>query len=149
ETSDDPNLKAGPLGALAELYRQQEKKSEAESLFKKALALCPKDPEPQWLAGLAGLYCEKEKYDEAERMGNEFAASCQKYQGQVLCTPNAFTLLTQIHMRRKEYAKAERDYRHVLNYLEQKYGHNHPEFAAGLDLMAEIYDAEGKRGEAQ
>ncbi len=150
-----PNV-AVALINLAVFYMRLENYSDAEPLYKKALAILEKSQGPNHsdvahaLNHLAEFYVLQKKYSEAEPLYEKSLAIYEKARG-----PNhpdvAVVLLNlaNLYSQREWYSEAEPLYKKSLAILEKSQGPNHSDVAHALNGLAEFYVLQKKYSEAE
>ena len=142
-----------PLTNLAFLYSKQGRYSDAEPLYKRALAINEKGLGPDHpavalsLSNLAALYNDQGRYAEAEPLYKRALAISEKHSVPIIqCCPIADQ---SGYFRRNQarYAEAEPLYKRSLEYRES-FGPNHPDVAVSLNNLAGLYRAQGRYADA-
>jgi CHAT domain-containing protein/tetratricopeptide (TPR) repeat protein len=145
----------GALGAFAAVYVAQGKYGEAESLYRRSLAISEKAlgaSHPHvaaTLVALADTCSSQAKYTEAEALLRRALAIQEKAIG-----PDhpdlaaALNSLAGVFLAQGRYTEAEGFYRRVLTIQEKSQGPGHPEVAATLNNLAAVYWSQGKYLEA-
>jgi tetratricopeptide (TPR) repeat protein len=137
--------------SLAEVYEDEDKYSESEALFRKALTIQEAQLRPddadlgRTLDGLAGVLFNEGHSSEAEsfrrrsRTIYERARPTQSSREAVLLNRRG-----QFRTDEGKYKEAEALYKQAVKADETKYGPDHPKVADDLDMLARLYrDAEG------
>ncbi|MFC1597365.1 tetratricopeptide repeat protein [Planctomycetota bacterium] len=147
---------AGNLNGLAIVYRAQAKYAEAESLYRRALAIQEKALGPEHLYvgmtlnNLAGFFYVQGKYAEAEPLYRRTLAIYEKTWGpenpDVAMT---FDNLAGVCLALGNDAEAERLYHQALSIMEKAWGPEDPELAKCLNNLARLYHIQGKHTEAE
>ncbi len=131
---EDPRL-ALSLNKLAILYHATGQLSEAEPLYRKALAVWEKLPErlqvAAVLSNLARLCLDLEKYDEVEQLSKRALSISQGLAPRHPEVANSLNNLADVHVVKGRSAQAEPLYRQALTILEEAFGPEHPEVAYG------------------
>ena len=128
------------LNELAVLYHARGRLSEAEPLYRRALAIWEKLPERMELAtllsNLARLCLDQEKYDEVVALSKRALGISQSIAPNHPEVANSLNNLADVHAIQGRYAEAEPLYRQALTILENSFGKEHPEVAYGLSHLA-------------
>ncbi len=144
------------LNNLAELYRAQGRYTEAESLYKRSIAISEKALGPEHpdvatsLNNLAELYSAQGRYAEAEPLHKRSLAIGEKALGPE--HPNntrSLNGLARLYHDQGRYGEAEPLYRRTLAIVEKVLGPEHPDVATSLNNLAELYRAQGRHSEAE
>ncbi|WP_287699514.1 CHAT domain-containing protein, partial [Microcystis sp. M165S2] len=150
-----PNT-AASLNNLAELYRSQGRYSEAEPLYKQALAIIKQqlgDNHPDTAASLnnlAELYRVQGRYSEAEPLYKQALAIIKQQLGDN--HPNtaaSLNNLAELYRSQGRYSEAEPLYKQALAIIKQQLGDNHPLTAQSLNNLAGLYQSQGRYSEAE
>lgn len=173
---DDPDL-ARSLFTLARVYEAQGQYAEAEPLYKRALAINEKAFGPEHprvattLKDLAHLYYVQRRYAEAAPLYQRALAIREKTLGadhfEVIAFREDLASLLKQHtdaantaLKEGNFAEAERHAKWVLAIREEILGQSpdppgfpdslkHPDLADSLKLLADVYTAQGRSGEAE
>ncbi|MDB9506568.1 CHAT domain-containing protein, partial [Microcystis aeruginosa CS-338/01] len=140
---------AQSLNNLAALYRVQGRYSEAEPLYKQALAIRKQqlgDNHPdtaQSLNNLAALYRVQGRYSEAEPLYKQALAIRKQQLGDN--HPDTATSLNNLavfYQSQGRYKEAELLYKQALAIFKQQLGDNHPNTAQSLINLALFYQSQ-------
>jgi tetratricopeptide (TPR) repeat protein len=149
---DDPIV----LNNLGVVLRVETKYSEAEPLYKRALAIDEKALRPDHpdvairLNNLASLYHDQGKYSEAEPLYKRALAIDEKALGPDHPTVATYlNNLAGLYDSQGKYAEAEPLYKRALAILEKALGPDHPNVAMNLNKLAGLYRAQAKYAEAE
>jgi tetratricopeptide (TPR) repeat protein len=141
--------------SLAEVARPQGRWDEAETFYKKAMAIDEKIYGPEHaevlisIRGLAGLYREAERLDDAERLARRAAAMSEKLNG-----PDDPELggdlfgLAETLVEKESFKEAELLYKRVLAIDTKAYGAEHAEVALDLRSLGMLYRQQERYAEA-
>jgi tetratricopeptide (TPR) repeat protein len=156
ELKNKPNLLATAITWRAKTCLAQNRYAEAESFYRRALAiqeevLGPQHVEVAAAANAVGYTCWKQRhYAEAEPFYKRALAIREAALGPdhqtVLGTLSDLALLYSAATR---YADAEPLCRRVLSAQEKTFGPEHPRVAAALETLATIYKHEGRYADAE
>ncbi len=152
------------LGLLGVLYTAQGRYTEAEPLLKRALAIWPDRLEV--LNSLAKIYWVEGRYAEAKPLEQRARTIREKTRQEMQPLFRAAAVSAQrrhaqaeAYAREGRYAEAEALAKQVLAIREKilktleftgtDLGPDHPDIAASLDLLAELYTAQGRYAEAE
>ena len=154
-SSDHPSF-GRSLNNMAELYRAEGRYTEAELLFKRALALYEKASGPDHpdvslpLSNIAGLYGDQGRYVEAEALYRRALAIREKAFGPDHPTIGiVLSNLAELYRTQGRYDEAEPLYRRVLAIYEIAFGPNHPNTGDGLNNLALLLRDQGRYAEAE
>jgi CHAT domain-containing protein/tetratricopeptide (TPR) repeat protein len=147
---------AAAVGDLGELFYHQGSLKNAESLYRRSLAIREKvlssnHPDiAESLNNLALLYKAQGAYAQAEPLLRRSLAILEKALGpnhpDVATSLNNLALLYQAQ---GAYAQAEPLYRRSLDIREKVLGPNHPDMATSLNNLAQLYRAQGDYVQAE
>ena len=153
--SDHPSF-GRSLNNMAELYRAEARYTEAELLFKRALALHEKASGPDHpdvslpLCNIAELYRDQGRYVEAEALYRRALAIREKAFGPDHPTIGiVLSNLAELYRTQGRYDEAEPLYRRVLAIYEIAFGPNHPNTGDGLNNLALLLRDQGRYAEAE
>ena len=138
------------LNNLAKALQTQGRHSEAEPLFKRALAVFESSL-PKWhrnvigtATNLTGLYIEQDNFVEAETL-LRWALSKSNSGLEVLCLAQA----AQVHEEQGRYGQAEAMFKWVLGSWEKALGAEHPDLIPYLTKLSALCEARRRHKEAQ
>ena len=144
------------LNRLGIVCWAQGKYTEAEGLFKRALAIREKAlgvnhaDVGQILNNLALVYGAQAKYTEAEGLFKRALAIREKALGTNHAdVGRSLNNLANVYQAQGKYSEAEGLCKRALAIHEKALGAGHPGFANTLNLLAGIYQAQGKYSEAE
>jgi len=147
---------ASSLNNLAQLYHSQGRYSEAESLYRQALALKRKllgqeHPDVATsLNNLAGLYESQGRYSEAEPLHSQALALRRKLLGEEhLDVASSLNNLGLFYNSQGKYSEAEPLYSQALTLTRRLLGEEHPDVATILNNLALLYNSQGRYSEAE
>ncbi|WP_423202526.1 CHAT domain-containing tetratricopeptide repeat protein [Microcystis flos-aquae] len=147
---------ATSLNNLAALYRVQGRYSEAEPLYKQALAIWKQqlgDNHPDTaisLNNLALLYKSQGRYSEAEPLLKQALAIRKQQLGDNHPdTAQSLNNLAELYRVQGRYSEAEPLYKQALAIRKQQLGDNHPLTAQSLNNLAALYQSQGRYSEAE
>jgi len=147
---------AQSLGNLADLYSDQRKPKEAESLYLRSLEIRQKVLGSQHpdtittLDNLATLYTAQRRYLEAEMLYRRTVAAWGKILGPE--HPEVATNLNNLAMlyyAQANYRDAEPLFQRALAIREKALGPEHLDVAISLNNLALVYQAQGKYSDAE
>ena len=147
---------AAALNSLAVPYMYANRYSEAEALFRQALAICEKHLDPnrpelsQSLNNLGGLLFATNRSVEAEPLLRRALAIDEKARGSD--HPDLairLALLAQLLMATNRVADAEPMMQRALAITEKRFGPDHPAVARQLDILAALLRTTNRRKEAE
>jgi tetratricopeptide (TPR) repeat protein len=147
---DDPDI-GQSLNNLALLYEVQEKYSEAEPLFRRALAIWEKSEHPDVVASLnnlAALYYAQGRYGEAEPLYRRALAILEKtpeHPKLAVCLDN----LAVLYRVQGRYGESEPLHQRALAIGEKALGPEHPDVATCLKNYAALLKKVGRGAEAE
>ena len=141
---------------MAALYDSQGRYSEAEPLYKQALAirkakLGNNHPDTaSSLNNLAALYDSQGRYSEAELLYKQALAIWKKQLGDNHpLTATSLNNLAGLYDSQGRYSEAEPLYKQALAIRKAQLGNNHPDTASSLNNLAELYQSQGRYSEAE
>ena len=144
------------LNRRGELYRSQGRYTEAEALFKQALAIAEKTgglthPDVSIaLIGLAQLYSAQGRYGEAQALYERALASREQVLGRYHPSASVILIaLADLYRTQNRYAEAEALYRRALTIHELAVGPDQPSSDGALNGLALLLCAQGRLGEAE
>ena len=152
---DNPDL-AQSFNNLAEVYHDQGRYSEAESLYTEALEIRKRLFGNEHLAvavslnNLALLYQYQGRYSEAEPLYEEALTIQSKLIG--YDHPNMAALynnLALLYQYQGKYSEAETYYNYAIALFKKLFGKNHPEVANSLNNLALLYQYQERYSEAK
>src|SRR6516164_5056108 len=147
---------ASQLNNLAVELFNSGRYSEAEPIFKRALAIREKTIGPNHpdvaatLSYLASLYHKQGRYADAEPLFKRSLAIQEKVLGPD--HPNVATYLNNLaalYYDQGRYADAEPLYKRSLAIREKVLGPDHPSVATSLNNLAELYENQGRYADAE
>ncbi len=154
-TGDDLEL-ADDLSNLAYWYQRQGRYTEAEPLYRQALAiykelLPEKHPDVAGtLSNLASLYQDQGRYTEAESLYRQALAMNQELFGpKHPDVAESLGNLADLYFRQGRYTDAEPLYRQSLAMFQEIFGPKHSSVAASLNNLANFYLSQGRYTEAE
>jgi tetratricopeptide (TPR) repeat protein len=143
------------LNGLAIVYTSQRRYQEAAKLYARVIAALEKTHGPEDahlsapLSNLAGVYFEQAAYEEAESLLRRALAIDEKTRGtHPIVALHLFNLATMCSYQER-YIEAERLHGRALSIRQNSGGPNHPDVAASLNALAEIYQKEGRYKKAE
>jgi CHAT domain-containing protein/Tfp pilus assembly protein PilF len=146
----------GALNNLADLYGNVGRDSDAEPLFKRALAIMEKSvgldsvaiaPE---LNNLAALYQRQGRYAEAEPLFKRALALCEK--SLLPSHPDvgrSLNNLATLYEKQDRHADSEPLFRRALVIYEKAGGPDHPAVATLLNNLGQVLKSEGREADAE
>ncbi|MFM6478627.1 MAG: CHAT domain-containing tetratricopeptide repeat protein, partial [Microcystis panniformis] len=144
------------LNNLALLYLFQGRYSEAEPLYKEALAISKQqlgDNHPLTVAilnNLAELYRVQGRYSGAEPLYNRSLAIIKQQLGDNHPdTATSLNNLALLYLFQGRYSEAEPLYKEALAISKQQLGDKHPDTATSLNNLAALYKSQGRYSEAE
>jgi tetratricopeptide (TPR) repeat protein len=142
------------LNELAVLYHTTGRRlSEAEALYRRALAILEKLPERveivTLLNNLARLCLDLGKYDEVELLSKRALEVSQAFAPKHLEVANGLNNWADVHAIQGRYAQAEHLYRQALTILEDAFAPEHREVAYTLSHLAKLYSRQARYAEAE
>ena len=140
------------LNELAVVHHAGGRLSEAEPLYRGALAIWEKLPErielATLLSNLARLCLDQEKYDEVVALSKRALGISQSIAPSHPEVANALNNLADVHAIQGRHGEAEPLYRQALAILENSFGKEHPETAYGLSHLAKLMFLQARYAEA-
>jgi CHAT domain-containing protein len=141
---------------LAGLYLSQGRYSEAEPIYKQALAIRKAqlgDNHPDTatsLNNLAALYRFQGRYSEAEPIYKQALAITKAQLGDNHPdTATSLNNLAELYQSQGRYSEAEPLLKQALAIRKAQLGNNHPDTAQSLNNLAELYHSQGRYSEAE
>jgi tetratricopeptide (TPR) repeat protein len=151
EASSDPSHVSYIRYGLAQVYQEQQKYTEAESIFYEQLKDASKLPQPNMQVhsahmGLARLYNEQKKFAEAEEHYKSALAETEKPDRELYGSTALW--LARFYVEQHRYADAEPLFRRMLEIFEASHPSDQsiPHY---LQELANICDAQEKDAEAE
>ncbi|GCE60930.1 photosystem I assembly protein Ycf3 [Microcystis aeruginosa NIES-4285] len=140
---------------MAVFYQSQGRYSEAEPLYKQALAIRKQqlgDNHPDTatsLNNLAVFYQSQGRYSEAEPLYKQALAIRKQQLGDNHpLTATSLDNLASLYESQGRYSEAEPLYHRSLAIIKQQLGDNHPDTAISLNNLAALYKSQGRYSEA-
>ncbi len=144
------------LNDLAQVFRIQSRHTEAESLYRRALAIWEKAHGSEStrltmiLDNLSRLYLDQGRYAEAEALLQRALAIAEKAQGpEHWFVATRLSNLAWLYSEQGRYAEAEPLLKRVLAIRVKEHGPEHPDVATTLDSLAALYYSQGLYAEAK
>ena len=153
-TSGQP-LQAAALDAIAQLKLRQQAHSEAEALFRSALALRERAFGPDHpvvaitLNGLAAAYAARGALAEAEGVLRRALSALNDDPSAQRELSVTLSALARLYFRQGDYERAEPLLLQLLSVKQQELGREHPEVAAVLMSLAALRGAIGRHDHAE
>ena len=151
---DHPDL-ARSLNGLALLYVAQGRDTDAEPLYKRALAIrkasgsSPREV-AQSLHNLAGLYFSQGRYSEAEALYKQaLDIHLQQPDGGQAEAVNEYISLADTYRFWQKYPLARQYYETALDILEDTVGTEHSSFVTTRNNLAALYEEQGQYDRAE
>lgn len=145
---------AQSLYQLAEVLNHKERKSEAEPLYKRALAIWEKTPASDekialCLDGLAETYLRTDREAEAEPHLKRALGIWEKQSKREFTVLDHLHKLTVIYRKQSNQKGLEDVYKHNLAITEEKYGAESPQVGEDLEELAQLYRDQKRYEEAE
>ncbi|WP_414590159.1 tetratricopeptide repeat protein, partial [Scytonema sp. PCC 10023] len=147
---------AQSLNALAALYQNQGRYTQAEPLFRQALEmrkrlLGQQHPDVATsLNDLAALYQKQGRYSEAEPLHRQALEMTKRLLGeQHPSVATSLNNLAALYGSQGRYTEAEPLYRQALEMTKRLLGEQHPSVASSLNNLALLYESQGRYSEAE
>ena len=148
-------MQAAALEAIAQLKLRQQAHTEAEGLFRSALALRERAFGPDHpvvaitLNGLAAAYAARGAFAEAEGVLRRALAALQDDPAGQRELAVTLSALAKLYFRQGDYERAEPLLLDLLAVKQQELGRDHPEVAAVLTSLAALRGAVGRHDHAE
>jgi tetratricopeptide (TPR) repeat protein len=155
---DEANFLPNLLEDLGKMYQEEQRYAEAESVFKRALALCDKAPGPKNhgqvndspLYRLLDLYREMGRLSDIEPFFVRMLELQQEYLGpEHSAVTRTLTIFATVYEEEGKYQEAESLYQQVIKIEEKNLGPSHPQLAGTLQTYAGLLRKDGRDKEAE
>lgn len=145
---------AQSLYQLAEVFNHMERKSEAEPLYKRALAIWERTPASDekialCLDGLAETYLRTDREAEAEPHLKRALGIWEKQSKREFTALDHLHKLTVIYRKQSNQKGLEEVYKHYLAITEERYGAESPQVGHDLEELAKLYRDQERYEEAE
>jgi tetratricopeptide (TPR) repeat protein len=144
------------LEGLASAYKGQRKYSEAESLYKRAIAVFQKSKGPEstnvitTLTNLANLYIAADKNENAELIFKQSLSIAEKaYGAEHLVLAGVLNDLARLYVKQRKYIDAEPLYKRSLSIFEKSLGAEHGRVGRSLEDYAALLRKVNREDEAK
>jgi tetratricopeptide (TPR) repeat protein len=155
---DEANLLPNLLEDLGRMYQEEQRYAEAESVFKRALALCDKaaGPKNHGQVGESPLYRLLDLYREIGRLSDiePFFVRMLELQQEYLgpehsAVARTLTIFATVYEEEGKYQEAESLYQQIIKIQERNLGPSHPQLAGTLQRYAGLLRKDGSGREAE